>query len=248
MSRRLEAKDLAYDSIAEEWGSYISNFDTDRRIQVLVHDLLGGSSSIAGKRVLEVGCGLGFFTRELLKWKPARLTSVDISPALVNKLAAAAPNVECLVADALDLDTALGDREFDIVLSSEVIEHTPDPRRAVAQMARHLAPGGRLVLSVPNRRWKWLLAIAQGLRMRKGYEGFENWVSPADLARWVEEDGLTPIAKTGVHTVPWHVSHFLVERLDRALAPGNYSFAVNLAILAERPAGPGASGGGSGSR
>src|SRR4051794_24095298 len=222
MSRRLEAKDLAYDSIAEEWGSYISNFDTDRRIQVLVRDLLGGPF-IAGKRLLEVGCGLGFFTRELLKWKPARMTSVDISPALVNKLAAVAPNAECLVADALDLDTALGDREFDIVLSSEVIEHTPDPRRAVAQMARHLAPGGRLVLSVPNRRWKWLLAIAQGVGMRKGYEGFENWVAPAELTRWLAENDLTLVAKTGVHSVPWHISHSFVEHLDRALAPGNYS-------------------------
>src|SRR4051794_11082732 len=247
MSRRLEAKDLAYDSIAEEWGSYISNFDTDRRIQVLVHDLLGGSS-IAGKRVLEVGCGLGFFSRELLKWKPARMTSVDISQALVNKLAAAAPEAECLVADALDLDSALGDREFDIVLSSEVIEHTPDPRRAVAQMTRHLAPGGRFVLSVPNSRWKWLLAIAQGLGMRKGYEGFENWVKPDELSRWVAEDGLTLIAKTGVHSLPWHISHSLVERLDRALAPGNYSFAVNLAILAERTVGQPTSGGRSGSR
>ena len=234
MSRRLDAKDLAYDTIADSWGSYISNFDTDRRIKVLVHDLLG-TATIPGKRVLEVGCGLGFFSRELLEWKPAKFTAVDIAPALVKKLAQAKPEAECLVADALDLGRALGDRQFDIILSSEVIEHTPNPARAVAEMAEHLAPGGRLVVSVPNRRWLWLLMLAQGLGMRKGYQGFENWVRPQDLTGWAERAGLVILKKTGIHSLPWHISHSFVERLDGRFGPRNYSFAVSIAILAQRP-------------
>jgi 2-polyprenyl-3-methyl-5-hydroxy-6-metoxy-1,4-benzoquinol methylase len=239
MSRRLESKDLAYDAIADEWGSYICNFDTERRIHVLVHNLLGGAT-IAGKRVLEVGCGLGFFSRAILDFQPAKLTAVDIAPALVKKLADSRPEAECLVADALDLDAALGDRQFDIILSSEVIEHTPDPSRAFAEMAKHLAPGGRLVVSVPNHRWKWLLSIAQILGMRKGYQGFENWVRPGELTGWAARAGLVVVAKTGIHSLPWHVSHALVERLDGWIGSRNYPFAVNLAILVQKPARAGA--------
>src|SRR6266481_2479234 len=101
MSRKLSFRDLAYDSIASDWASYISDFDTSRRLKVLIHDLLG-ATTIAGKRVLEVGCGLGYFSRELLKHGPAELTAVDISPALVKSLAESTPQAECMVADALD--------------------------------------------------------------------------------------------------------------------------------------------------
>ncbi len=171
MGRTLTPKDLAYESIAQEWASYISDFDTSRRVKVLVHDLLG-SASLRGMRVLEVGCGLGYFTRELLRFDPAKITALDISPTLIKNLAASCPQVECVVADALDLDSALGNRQFDVVLSSEVIEHTPNPSLAFAQMARHLGPGGRLVLSVPNARWKWLLRVVQKLGLRNDYQGF----------------------------------------------------------------------------
>lgn len=234
MNRKLTRKDLAYDSIANDWATYISDFDTARRVEVLVHALVG-HATISGMRVLEVGCGLGYFTRELLRWGPATLTAVDISPTLVEKLAASNPQIECLVADALDLGSTLGDRQFDIILSSEVIEHTPDPRQAFAQMAEHLAPGGRLVLSVPNRRWKWLQATVQTLGLRKGYQGFENWVGPQELLGWARQSGLVVLGKTGIHSVPWHLSHRLVATMDAFFGPRNYAFAVNLAILAQKP-------------
>ncbi len=238
VERNLTSKDLAYESIAGEWAEFISDFDTSRRVRVLVHDLLG-AASIRGMRVLEVGCGLGYFTRELLRWNPASMTSVDISPSLVAKLSETSPSAECLVADALDLSAALGDRQFDIILSSEVIEHTPDPGRAFAQMAMHLAPGGRLVLSVPNRRWKWLLLAVQAMGMRKGYQGFENWVAPDELRQWTREAGLAILRTSGVHTLPWHISHRLVRALDAWIGPRNYPYAVNLAILARKPLGSG---------
>jgi 2-polyprenyl-3-methyl-5-hydroxy-6-metoxy-1,4-benzoquinol methylase len=238
MSRKLSSRDLAYDSIASDWASYISDFDTGRRLTVLIHDLLG-ATTIAGKRVLEVGCGLGYFSRELLRYNPGELTAVDISPALVKSLADSTPQAECLVADALDLGAALGDRRFDVILSSEVIEHTPDPSRAFAQMAEHLAPGGYLVISVPNRRWKWLLSVVQALGMRKGYQGFENWVAPDELREWARREGLTIVKTTGIHSFPWHISHSLVETLDGWFGPRNYSFAVNIAILGRKPSSTG---------
>ena len=234
MTRNLVPKDLAYESIAHDWETYISDFDTARRVKVLVHTLLG-SATISGARVLEVGSGLGYFTREFVRCRPATMTAVDISPTLVQTLADSTSGVECLVADALNLEAVLGNRQFDIILSSEVIEHTPDPSRAFRQMADHLAPGGRLVVSVPNRRWKWLLVAIQTLGLRKNYQGFENWVAPQELHEWARQSGLVVLSTTGIHTLPWHLSHRLVETLDTLLGPKNYGLAVNLAILAQRP-------------
>lgn len=234
MGRDLTRRDLAYEAIANEWAGFISDFDTERRVTVLIHDLLE-PPTISGKRVLEVGSGLGYFSREMSRFAPASLTAVDIAPTLVEKLAACLPQAECLVADAMDLDSTLGDREFDIVLSSEVIEHTPSPRQAFLEMTKHLAPGGRLILSVPNRRWKWLLLIVQSLGMRRGYQGFENWVGPHQLLEWAREAGLTVHKTTGIHTVPWHLSHGLTRKLDAWFGHRNYKFAVNLAVVAQRP-------------
>src|SRR3954469_25011661 len=113
--RNLTDKDLAYEAIAHDWATHISDFDTGRRVKVLVHELLG-NATVRGMRVLEVGCGLGYFSRELLSCNPSALSAVDISPTLVQSLAKSSPQIECLVADALDLDGVFGDRKFDIIL------------------------------------------------------------------------------------------------------------------------------------
>jgi 2-polyprenyl-3-methyl-5-hydroxy-6-metoxy-1,4-benzoquinol methylase len=234
MSRQLSGKDLAYESIASEWADVISNFDTKRRMDVLL-DQLTPKDAITGKRALEVGCGLGEFSRQIAARRPASFTAVDLAPTLVRRLAKRLPEADCRVADALDLSATLGNSRYDFILSSEVIEHTPDPRRAVAQMARHLAPGGYLVLSVPNRRWRWLLTLATRAGARKHYQGYENWVRPGELLAWLDEEGLQVTGRSGVHTVPWHLSKALTAGLDRILGPANYTVAVNLAIVATKP-------------
>jgi 2-polyprenyl-3-methyl-5-hydroxy-6-metoxy-1,4-benzoquinol methylase len=234
MNRPLTDKDLAYDRLSPSWEAVISDFDTRRRVAVLVRRLLS-ADKVSGKSCLDVGCGLGYFTAALLEFRPARMTAVDIAPSLVERLSRRLPSVVCRAADVLQLSEVLGDEQFDTVVCSEVIEHTPDPARAFAQLAARVAPGGYLALSCPNRRWKWLLHLANLFGLRRHYEGYENWVSPADLKRWVRDCGLELVRTVGIHTVPWHASPRLTEFLDRRLENVNYSLSVNLAVLARRP-------------
>lgn len=235
MARELTEKDLAYDRIAGTWKSFVGGYDTARRIEVLVGEL-SGADGIAGKSVLEGGCGLGHFTAALAARKPGSLVALDIAPKLVEAVAKAVPAADCRVGDILDLRSALGDATFDLVFSSEVIEHTPDPEHAVKELCARVAPGGLLVLSCPNRRWIWLLHLAQRLGLRRRYEGYENWVRAGDLTRWIREAGLEVEVAEGIHTVPWQfLPRALLRALDRRLRRRNYPVALNLAVRAVRP-------------
>ena len=66
----MEHKELAYDRISETWEEFISTYNIDRRIEVLVDDFLG-EKEILGKKCMDVGCGLGYFSYGILKYKPA---------------------------------------------------------------------------------------------------------------------------------------------------------------------------------
>jgi 2-polyprenyl-3-methyl-5-hydroxy-6-metoxy-1,4-benzoquinol methylase len=234
MPRRIEREDLAYDSIASTWREFVDNYDTNRRIEVLVHEFLG-AERLAGKTCLDGGCGLGDFSMEMLKFGPKRIVAVDIAPSLVSQLAARAPAIEARTADLLDLASVVPET-FDVVLSSEVIEHTPDPKTAVRSLLARVASGGYLALSVPNRRWIWLLWLAQWTGLRKKYTGWENWVAPPDLTGWIEQEGFEIVRAEGIHVVPWQfLPKPLLRRLDGKLRRRSYPYALNLAVLAKRP-------------
>ena len=234
MPRRIAREDLAYDSIADTWGDFINNYDTNRRIEVLVHEFLG-AEKLQGKTCLEGGCGLGYFSLEMLKFGPSRIVAVDIAPNLVARLAERSTAIEARTADVLALSNSVPE-SFDVVVSSEVIEHTPDPKTAVRSLLARVASGGYLALSVPNRRWIWLLRLAQWSGLRKNYKGYENWVSPAELKNWIEQEGFEVARAEGIHVVPWQfLPKPLLRWLDRKLRRRSYPYALNLAILARRP-------------
>jgi len=106
--------------------------------------------------LVDIGCGNGAQTLALADCAD-RLTGVDIDPAFVADFARAAA-VRGL-ADRADAVVAAGaavplpDGCADAVTCFTVLEHVPDQRAALAEMRRLLRPGGRLVLSVPNRWW-----------------------------------------------------------------------------------------------
>ena len=112
---------------------------------------------LAGRLVLDAGCGGGRYAR-LLGRHGARVVGVDLSAAVEKAAALCAelPDVAIVQADLLDLPLAEG--AFDLVYSIGVLHHTPDPRRAFAQIARRVKPGGRLAVwlyrrNTPPQEW-----------------------------------------------------------------------------------------------
>jgi ubiquinone/menaquinone biosynthesis C-methylase UbiE len=105
----------------------------------------------SGIRVLDVGCGVGRWSR-LLAARGAAVTGVDLSPTMIAEARRradaerVAQRCRFQVGDLSNLD--VGER-FDLVLGVTVLQHILDPaqfRAAFRAMARHLAPGGRMIL------------------------------------------------------------------------------------------------------
>lgn len=105
----------------------------------------------SGMRVLDIGCGVGRWSR-LLASRGARVTGVDLSPTMIaqaqRRTAAAGLGSRCrfIVQDCAALEVG---GTFDIILCVTMLQHVLDPgalRSALRRMALHLAPEGRLVL------------------------------------------------------------------------------------------------------
>lgn len=102
----------------------------------------------AAGRVLDLGCAFGFATR-MLRRRGYDAVGVDSSRAYIVRAGRADPRSVYILADAAHVP--LPDASFDGLLLLDVLEHLPDERAAIAEVARLLAPGATLVLSVPSR-------------------------------------------------------------------------------------------------
>ncbi len=128
-----------------------------------------------GKRVLEVGCGIGTDSINFAR-AGARLTAVDLSGESLRiagqraEVMGVADRIDFVQANAEELTSAVGDEQYDLVYSFGVIHHTPRPERALAEMQALTAPGGTLKLMVYHRRsWKvfWIVAAQERGRFWK---------------------------------------------------------------------------------
>lgn len=186
---------------SERFLKALSGYDTQRRVDVLVNRFLP-AEAVKGRAALDVGCGLGFFSRAL-ESRGALVTATDIGPALVEHTRASIRG-RCEVVDALHLADRFGEGVFDVVLSSECIEHTRDPGEAVRQMVKVLRVGGHLALSTPNRVWSGVVRAATVLRLRP-FDGFENFSSWSSLRRLLEDNGCVVVEEFGLHILPFQL-------------------------------------------
>jgi SAM-dependent methyltransferase len=152
----------------------------------------------AGTRVLDVGCGIGRWSR-LLAARGARVTGIDLSPTMIAQARqrAVADDVagrcEFLVQDLSTLDMR---EHYDLVLGVTVLQHILDPaafRDALAALTAHVAPGGRLVLleAAPSARSQRCDSTIFSARPREAY---------LDMFR---QCGLEVRAVTGVDPAPF---------------------------------------------
>lgn len=97
--------------------------------------------------VLEVGCGDGSFTRNLAVLS-SHVTAIDISASQIERNARAQPEIKFIQHDVAQ-PFPFANEAFDVIWCSEVLEHLFDPGVALREMQRVLAPGGRLLVTVP---------------------------------------------------------------------------------------------------
>jgi len=120
------------------------------------YSILAKRYARSGSRLLEIGCGLGHLVGQLEE--NFSTYGIDVNHAALRDTAKKiAPRTHLDIASAQELPFASG--SFGVVVIKHVVEHLPDPGKAIQELGRVLAPGGILVLSTPNldsygRKWK----------------------------------------------------------------------------------------------
>ena len=217
-----------YDRMAAargDWDEWTNTYETARRLDVIFGRLLA-DSDLSGRPLLDAGCGGGHFSAAARR-RGARVTSLDVG---VHLLAQVARRCESrgIVGSVLDLPFA--DGSFDVVLSTEVVEHTTDPVRGLREIVRVVRPGGRVVITTPGRLWQPVVRAASALRLRP-YQGYENFVWPAAARRTLEEASLVVDSFFGFNLLPlfrpaFGRLHALMDRAGRAVPSLYVNFAI----------------------
>lgn len=228
--RRQKQKDRErfYDTIAEQFDTIMNRYDLEKRLR-LVFERGFGSETLAGKLVLDAGCGTGEFSRRAAA-AGARVVALDIGPRLVRVAKRKTPELQGVVGTLMALP--FPDNAFDDLICSEAIEHTVSPRLAVLELCRVLKPGGKLVLTVPNRRWYFALLIARWFNLRP-YHGNEHWVTRKQLHRWLSDGRCRVESAWGFHLIPFifPVTYRFIDYCDR-FGTRLGTLMVNLGVVA----------------
>lgn len=174
-----------------------SGADTPWHKMVIKH--LQPKRDLIGKRVLEIGCGLGGFACWLATQaeRPKHIVAADFAATAVQKGRAFAVehNLSGITWEVADVQAiAHRDATFDTVISCETIEHVLFPKLALSELARVLRPGGRLLLTTPNYLGTLGLYRAylrmRGRRFTEEGQPINNFLILPLTRSWVARTGL----------------------------------------------------------
>jgi 2-polyprenyl-3-methyl-5-hydroxy-6-metoxy-1,4-benzoquinol methylase len=101
----------------------------------------------SGRRLLDVGCGVGTISLELQR-RGFRVSGIDFSSVGVKK--ARAKGIEALLCDVDASGIPFEDHSFDVIWAGDVLEHLFDPISMLEEVSRILKPGGKALISTPN--------------------------------------------------------------------------------------------------
>ena len=186
-----------FSDLAHRWWDPAGEFRPLHDINPLRLEWIDRHAGLAGKRVLDVGCGGGILAEAMAR-KGATVTGIDMAdkPLQVARLhlQESLLKIDYLQVEAEEL-AANHRAEFDVVTCMELLEHVPDPAAMVRACAQLVKPGGRVFFSTINRNPKSYLFAVVGAEyvlglLPKGTHDYRRFIRPSELARWGRDAGL----------------------------------------------------------
>lgn len=198
-----------FGELAHRWWDPNSEFKPLHEINPLRLAWIDEHLSLAGKRVLDVGCGGGLLS-EGMALRGAEVTGIDLSekPLAVAKLhlleSGQKVDYRKISVEALANEMP---GAFDAVTCLEMLEHVPNPSSVIAACARLVKPGGQVFFSTLNRNPKSYLFAVIGAEyvlqmLPKGTHDYARFIKPSELARWAKNANLEPAEVIGMSYNP----------------------------------------------
>ena len=198
-----------FDAAAPRWWDPDGDFRPLHDLNPARLDYIEARAGLAGRRVLDVGCGGGLLAEGMARCG-ARVTGIDLAPEAlqVARLHALESGIDVdyrqVAVEALANSEPAG---YDLVTCLEMLEHVPDPAAIVASLARLARPDGHVICSTINRNAKaFALAIVGAeylLRLLPmGTHQYARLIRPSELCRWARVAGLELVDLAGLEYDP----------------------------------------------
>jgi 2-polyprenyl-6-hydroxyphenyl methylase/3-demethylubiquinone-9 3-methyltransferase len=223
VSTNFDAAELAkFSALAHRWWDPTSEFRPLHEINPLrLAHIERLASGLAGKRVLDVGCGGGILA-EAMAQRGANVTGIDLAEkplkvAMLHRLeTGSAVDYRLVAAEALAEESP---ESFDVVTCMEMLEHVPDPASIVRACARLAKPGGCVFFSTINRNPKSFLFAIVGAEyilrlLPRGTHEYAKLIRPSELAGHCRAAGLSVNDLTGMTYNPLTKAYSLGRDVD----------------------------------
>jgi 2-polyprenyl-6-hydroxyphenyl methylase/3-demethylubiquinone-9 3-methyltransferase len=221
-----------FSDLAHRWWDPTSEFRPLHEINPLRLDWINARAPLGSKTVADIGCGGGILSESMAK-KGAQVTGIDLSEKALK--VADLHSLESGVQVRYELISAeeLAAREparYDVVTCMEMLEHVPDPAAIVRACATLVKPGGQVFFSTINRNLKSYLFAVIGAEymlrlLPKGTHEYAKFITPAELAQFIRNAGLTLDTLKGMSYNPLTKIYSLDHNTD-----------VNYLVACTRPA------------
>jgi 2-polyprenyl-6-hydroxyphenyl methylase/3-demethylubiquinone-9 3-methyltransferase len=187
-----------FSELAHRWWDLDSEFRPLHEINPLRLEWIDGIAPIAGRRVLDVGCGGGILADALAR-KGADVLGIDLAGkalkvAQLHAMEASTRDVKYreVSVEALAVEQPTS---FDVVTCMEMLEHVPQPGSVVEACARLVKPGGWVFFSTINRNAKAFLLAIVGAEyvlgmLPRGTHEYQKLIRPSELAGHCRAAGL----------------------------------------------------------
>lgn len=209
-----------FEALASRWWDKNSEFKPLHDINPLRANYIDQRSSVAQRKLIDVGCGGGILAESLAQ-RGADVTGIDMGEAPLN--VARLHALEVGVTMTYERITAEEKAQqcsgqFDIVTCMEMLEHVPDPSSVVKACADLVKPNGDVYFSTINRNPKAyafaILGAEYILKMLpKGTHDYDKFIKPSELAQWLRAAGLELQNITGMTYNPI-TKHYKLDASD----------------------------------
>jgi 2-polyprenyl-6-hydroxyphenyl methylase/3-demethylubiquinone-9 3-methyltransferase len=188
-----------FSELAHRWWDPESEFRPLHQINPLRLQWIDQLAALAGKQVVDIGCGGGILA-EAMAGRGAQVLGIDLAGkslkvAQLHALESGQQNVRYREVSAEAL-AAEAPEAYDVVTCMEMLEHVPDPQQVVQACARLVKPGGWVFFSTLNRNPKSFLFAIVGAEyvlklLPRGTHEWARFIRPSELSGWARQSGLT---------------------------------------------------------